>query len=81
VISDVLNTGLQGIKQGVQGAERAASQIAHAGQPLTDSDGDNVGNLAEPIVDLKLYETSVEASAKVVKVADEMIGMLLDIKA
>ncbi len=87
MISNVLSTGLQGIKQGVQGAEKAATRIAQAGQPLADDTGVNEAgsdifdSLIEPIVDLKLYENSVKASAKVVKTADEMIGTLLDIKA
>ncbi|WP_020407595.1 hypothetical protein [Hahella ganghwensis] len=90
MVSNILNTGLQGIRQGVQGAEKAASQIARVGQPTSGGDnngessgqsGDLYSDLAEPLVDLKLYETSVKASAKVVKVADEVIGTLLDIKA
>ncbi len=86
MVSNILNTGLQGIRQGVQGAEKAASQIARAGQSgggeeATAQSGDLYTDLAEPLVDLKLYETSVKASAKVVKVADEVIGTLLDIKA
>ncbi|OZG71510.1 flagellar biosynthesis protein FlgE [Hahella sp. CCB-MM4] len=87
MVSNILNTGLQGIRQGVQGAEKAASQIARAGQSGSGDDAaasqgnDLYTDLAEPLVDLKLYETSVKASAKVVKVADEVIGTLLDIKA
>ena len=37
--------------------------------------------MTESIVDLKLYERSVEASAQVVKTADETLGTLLDIRA
>jgi flagellar hook protein FlgE len=37
--------------------------------------------MTESIVDLKLYERSVEASAQVVKTADETLGTLLDLRA
>ncbi|HAS76411.1 MAG TPA: flagellar biosynthesis protein FlgE, partial [Marinobacter adhaerens] len=42
---------------------------------------EGAGSLVEPIVDLKIYERSVEASAQVVKTADETLGTLLDIMA
>ena len=74
-ISGVLQAGVQGIQSSVQGMERAASEIAHVG---TNVGGSDVNSIVEPIMDLKLYELSAEASAKVVKTADELLGTLLD---
>ena len=75
-IGSVLNTGIQGVQAGVRGMEQSAQEIVKAGS------GENAsGDFIEPIMDLKLYENSVEASTKVVKTADEMIGTLLDTMA
>jgi flagellar hook-associated protein FlgK len=74
-ISGVLQTGIQGIQSGVQGMERAASEIARVS---TDS---GVNDIIEPVMDLKLYELSVKASAKVVQTADEVLGTLMDTMA
>ena len=75
-IGSVLNTGIQGVQAGVRGMEQSAQNIVKAGT------GENAsGDFVEPIMDLKLYENSVEASTKVIKTADEMIGTLLDTMA
>lgn len=76
-ISTTLQTGVQGVQQGIQGMEKAAGQIAQA----ATGEAGSVGELAAPLVELKLYEQSVEASAKVVKTADEVLGTLLDTMA
>lgn len=74
-IGGVLQTGVQGFQSSVQGMERAASEIARVGTTSADS---SVNSFVEPVMDLKLYELSAEASSKVVKTADEMLGTLLD---
>ena len=74
MISNTLAVGIQGIQDGMVGMENAARKIARGGT-------DGAGSLVEPIVDLKIYERSVEASAQVVKTADETLGTLLDIMA
>ena len=43
--------------------------------------GSNSNDIVESIVDLKLYERSIEASAQVVRTADEVLGSLLDTMA
>ena len=75
-IGSVLNTGIQGVQAGVRGMEQSAQEIVKAG-----SGESATGDFIEPIIDLKLYEHSVEASTKVIKTADEMIGTLLDTMA
>ena len=84
MISNTLYTGLEGVRKGMEGAQRAAGEIARAG--TVDPAGETaqagaVRNLAEPLVDLKLYQRSFEASTKVVKTADDMLGTLLNQKA
>jgi hypothetical protein len=88
-LNNSLAIGIQGIQDGLAGAENAARQIARGG--VDGPRGTNVdnaglqsganagGGLLEPIVDLQLYSRSVEASAQVVKTADETLGTLLDI--
>ena len=44
-----------------------------AGPPPSDVD------LAEELVDLKRYELGMRANAKVIEVADDMLGRLLDV--
>ena len=40
---------------------------------------DNPADVAEVIVDLKVYQRQVQASAKVVQTADEVMGFLLSV--
>jgi flagellar hook-associated protein FlgK len=77
-VNSILQSGIQGVQAATQGAEKAARDIVRAG---TDSGGTSTspGNVVEPIVDLQLYERSVQASSQVVKTADEVLGSLLDI--
>jgi flagellar hook-associated protein FlgK len=81
MVNNSLNIGIQGIQDGIQGMEGAARKIARGGVdgPRGSAEGGN--SMIEPIIDLKLYKRSVEASAQVVKTADETLGTLLDLKA
>lgn len=81
MISNTLGIGIQGIQDGVRGMDNAARQIARGGVDGPRGTATGSGGLLEPIVDLKLYQRSVEASAQVVKTADETLGTLLDIMA
>ena len=74
-VNTVLHTGIQGVHKGTEGLEKAANEIVRSGS-IDGPAGSN--NVVESIVDLKLYERSVEASAQVVKMADEVLGTLLD---
>jgi len=77
-VNSVLQSGLQGVQDGLQGVEKAASEIVRAG---TSGGAAGSSDVVEPIVDLKLYERSVNASAQVVRTADEVLGSLLDTMA
>lgn len=77
-INSLLQTGVQGIQSSVKGMQVAADRIAHT----ASSDAVRpTSEIAEDIVDLKLYERSAQASAKVIKTADSLLGTLLDTTA
>lgn len=86
MVDSVLSTGLQGVLTGVEGAQQAAQDIVTA-TTIGGSTVDGTENpaaiveLTEAIVDLKVSEQQVQASAAVIKSADEMLGTLVDIKA
>lgn len=79
MLNNTLAIGIQGIQDGTYGMESAARKIARGGADGPQGSAGSTSTLAEPIIDLKLYERSVEASAQVVKTADETLGTLLDI--
>jgi hypothetical protein len=81
MISNTLGIGIQGVQEGLQGMEASARKIARGGVDGPQGSAPGAGGLIEPIIDLKLYERSVQASAQVVKTADETLGTLLDITA
>ncbi len=76
-IGGAFDQALLGIQRGMQGARENAAKIASA-DAFTNGDPSSV---VEPLVGLKANEIQVEASAKVLKAVDEMIGSLLDEKA
>ncbi|MBZ0333116.1 hypothetical protein MARI_03490 [Marinobacter sp. JH2] len=80
MINNTLGIGIQGIQDGMVGMDNAARKIARGGADGPQGSAEGAGNLAEPMIELNLYKRSVEASAQVVKTADETIGTLLDIK-
>ena len=77
-VNSVLDSGLTGVRQGIEGVEKAASEIVRAG---TVDGAAGANDVIEPIIDLRLYQRSVEASAQVVRTADEVLGTLLDTMA
>lgn len=81
MISNTLGIGIQGVQEGLQGMEMSARKIARGGVDGPQGSAASTGGLIEPIIDLKLYERSVQASAQIVKTADETLGTLLDITA
>jgi hypothetical protein len=65
-----------GIKRGMEGAAKNAREIASK-----DALEGNSENLATSIVELKENVNQVKASAKALKIIDETIGTILDVKA
>ena len=73
-VNSILQSGIQGVQTATQGVERAAKDIVRSG-----ADGAaGQSAVVESIVDLQLYERSVQASAQIVKTADEVLGTILD---
>ena len=75
--NSILSIGVQGVQAGFQRANEAATSIVRAGL----ESGDNLGDLAASIVDLKVSEQIVKASAAVIRTADETLGTLVDTRA
>lgn len=68
-------TGLQGLREGLERAQAAASRV------VTSAAGGDAGQLAEAIVELQAAKRQTEASAQVVRAADDTLGTLLDVMA
>lgn len=75
-ISSILNSGLQGINSGLDNLRKDAQAIASA----TTQRDENTSDIADSLVDMNINQRNTEASVKVVKAADEVLGTLLDIK-
>ena len=78
MIDSVSGSGLLAIQRGQDTATRAADKIAKAG---TTGETDPNADLTRGAVGLMQGEHQVEAGAKVLKAADDMIGSLFDEKA
>lgn len=74
MIPTLSQSAVTGIQRGLQLATNAASNIATSNRDI------GLADLATNIVDLKLGQLQVEASAKVLQVEDQLKGSLLDIR-
>ena len=72
-MSDISAIGLQGMLKGQESAARDAARVVNA---FSDTSTEDV---ATPLVDLQRDLFQVEASAKVVKIANDMVGSILDL--
>ena len=74
------------MRAGMEGLSDTAQEIAEfnlsgslsGGDDVKTAALDNPADVAEAMVDLKVYQRQVQASAKVVQTADEVMGFLLD---
>jgi hypothetical protein len=73
-IGGAITTAMTGIQRGLSSAQNNAARIASADQ----FNGDSPSGLAEPLIGLKQDSLQVQASTKVLKAVDEMIGSLFD---
>ena len=78
-IGAVITQGLIGMHSSQAEMVRSASEIAAAGTVQQDNPQGG-GDMANALVNMQLQSQLFDSSAKVVKVADEAIGTLLDIK-
>lgn len=81
-IGSVVNQGLIGMQNSQVSMAQSAQQIAQAsGTPRADAPARvQSGDVVEPLLNLKIQSQVFDASARVVKSADETIGTLLDLK-
>ena len=66
-------SGIAGIQSGMYGAAQSSAKLASA-------DPGSNEQLTKALVELDANARQVEASAKVVKASNEMVGSILDIK-
>jgi len=78
MISPVLRAGVAGIQKGTQELNVAAGNIVKITTPGSGSSA-GFSDLTTQIVNVNLYEKQVAASVKVIKVADQNLGSLLDV--
>jgi hypothetical protein len=92
-IQSAFNAGVQGFQQATEGANQAASDIARTtasinevSEPTTSiasaltSATNQPNGLTESIVNLRVAEVQAQASAKIIKSADENLGTLIDVR-
>jgi hypothetical protein len=72
-----LHSAVTGIMRGVSGLRQDAAAVASADRLNNSASSD----LATPLVDAIGNRQQVEASARLVKAVDEMLGTLIDIRA
>ena len=71
----ILQAGIQGIQGGMDQFGRAANNVATS---VNNEQPNRQADMARDVVDIKQAQRTVEASAVVIKVADETLGSLLD---
>lgn len=75
VSGSAVNQGLIGMQRSQTEIARSAQQIVSAGTTQRDNPAQN--DVVEPLVNIKAQSQIFDASAKIVKAADETIGTLL----
>jgi len=79
-VTSALSSGLLGINRGLDGVQKAASDIAGSGK--TDTPEQATGkDVNQELADLVVEKNAVAASAKVVQSAEETLGTLIDTRA
>ncbi|GGY87069.1 hypothetical protein GCM10011613_35330 [Cellvibrio zantedeschiae] len=79
VSGSAVTQGLIGMQRSQAEISKSAQQIVKAGTTERDNPAQN--DVAESLVNIKAQTQVFDASAKIVKAADETIGTLLNAKA
>ena len=74
-----VNQGLIGMQRSQAEISKSAQQIVSAGTTQGDNPAQN--DVVESLVNIKVQTQIFDASAKIVKAADESVGTLLNAKA
>jgi len=94
-IQSAFNSGIQGFQKATDDVSQAAANIAaetsaNLNQSTTNESGigqvtvdqkQNIPDLNQSIVDLKVAEYQAKSSAQVIVTADEVLGTLFDVTA
>jgi len=94
-IQSAFNSGVQGLQQAAETANKAAANIveettaqetnavqeADAANETPTNNQQQVPDLNQSLVDLKVAEFQAKASTEVIKSADDSLGTLLDVTA
>lgn len=85
MMESVFNAGVNGMNSAIRGVKQAAQEVAELNETGSAEDASrtyaDIEDVTDAITRLKLYERQVQASAKVVETADEVLGFLLDVRA
>lgn len=73
-----MQSGLAGIHTGMNSLRKDAQVIASQSVAHATNNGGDSKTLTDALVDMKVSERQVEASAKVIETQDEILGTLLD---
>jgi len=73
MINPILGSGLHGIMRGMANIENSASDIIRAGTGRESN-----SSITADLIDLREQEQNIKAKIAVVKVADSVLGSLLD---
>lgn len=81
-----MNINASTFQQGVLGMQTSSRSMLESANELVrsgtvETPGARPVDIVEPIINIEKQQTLFDASAKVVKVADQALGALLDIKA
>lgn len=78
-VNPMLTAGMNGIQEGLRGMHDSAQTVA-ASNLSTDVEQTSKSppdQVAEALVEMQVYARQVQASAEVVRTADEVMGFLL----
>ncbi len=78
MVESVSANALQGLQRAQSNMQRSASNIARAGSSAAN---ENSKDLTRSLVELNQQKNVAQASIKTFKVADEILGSLLDVIA
>jgi len=73
-----MHSGMAGIQTGMNGVRQNAHTIATHTLGTKSDNTSGYKEVTEAVVDMKVNQQQVEASAKLIKTQDEMLGTLLD---
>jgi flagellar hook protein FlgE len=94
-VNPIMQAGVSGVQAGLRGLNRTAQDIAELnvdegsakvgagddGVVRPDRPADKLADASDALVELKLHKRQVQASARVIETADEVLGFLLDVRA